>query len=327
MGRKRGAVAALVALGSFAGGAYVSKKLDRVFRSAFSRTSEWKFDRLEGADFREAIPAEKYSERRTEFKEWFKSQKFDEFWTESSRDGIRLHAEYLSCEEPERIVLCAHGYRGRPDQFTGIAKWLNSNGCDILFINQRGTVKSGGEWITFGALEQYDVVDWVNWLHDHNYGNLPIYMYGVSMGGATVACASGHILPDDVAGVIIDCGFSSLENLINDYAEKWIRISPAPIIKYIEQKCISEAGFDMRTANPEARLMSCKIPALFIHGTGDTLVDPKHTVKNYKACASKEKDVLWIDGAEHSVSFYKDSVRYEQALTDFFAKCESNPEY
>ena len=83
---------------------------------------------------------------------------------------------------------------------------LRSN---ILLIEQRGCGISGGKYITFGMTERYDVLTWIDWLNRETDGNLPIFLDGISLGGATVLMALELNLPDNVAGVIDDCGYTS----------------------------------------------------------------------------------------------------------------------
>ena len=75
-----------------------------------------------------------------------------------SKDGLVLHAYYLPAENPKRFVLLSHGYKGSGfGDFAYTARFLHENNCNLLFIDQRCCGASQGEYITFGAWEQYDV--------------------------------------------------------------------------------------------------------------------------------------------------------------------------
>ena len=64
--------------------------------------------------------------------------------------------------------------------------------CDVLFIEHRCCGDSEGKYITFGAKEQWDVQQWAVYMAERNKEKLPIYLYGQSMGAASVLMASGH---------------------------------------------------------------------------------------------------------------------------------------
>ena len=88
--------------------------------------------------------------------------------------------------------------------------------CDVLFIEHRCCGDSEGKYITFGAKEQWDVKQWAVYMAERNKEKLPIYLYGQSMGAASVLMASGHTLPPEVKGLIADCGFQSMERQMRD---------------------------------------------------------------------------------------------------------------
>lgn len=102
--------------------------------------------------------------------------------------------------ESLKIILCAHGYRTNSlKDFAGVARWLHENNCDLLTIDQRGCGKSGGEYITFGAREKYDVLDWLDFVGKHNEEHVGLSVWRVD-GRRTVSCASGLTLPPNVRG-------------------------------------------------------------------------------------------------------------------------------
>ena len=85
--------------------------------------------------------------------------------------------------------------------FGTIADFWAENGCSVLYADQRGQNNSGGEYMGFGLVERYDVLDWINWAIEQCGKELPIYLAGVSMGATTVLMASGLELPDNVHGI------------------------------------------------------------------------------------------------------------------------------
>ncbi len=63
-------------------------------------------------------------------------------------------------------------------------------------------------------------------------------------------------------------------------------------------------------------LYACKVPVLFIHGTGDHFVPVEMTYENYKSCAS-EKRLFVVPGADHGMSYVMDKAGYENAVKAF----------
>ncbi len=269
------------------------------------------------------VPIARYGEVPKQMKEWLKAQEHTEMEIHSSIDNTKLSAYYFPRENAKRIIICVHGYRGRAiGDMAGINKWFLENDSELLLIEQRCCGNSGGEYITFGAREKYDVLDWVDFLEEHNRKSLPIYLYGVSMGSTTVSCAAGLTLPPNVKGLIADCGYTSMWDINAICLKKWYNLPAFPLMYSFEHRCETRAHFRMAEADAEKALMNCRIPALFIHGTEDSFVPPSHGIRNYKACASSNKDILWVEGAGHAVSFYENPASYTAAIAKLFDSCE-----
>ena len=188
---------------------------NQLFDFTVARKSLWSYGGKKKKDGKaKAVPLDRYGRIPEQDQEWLKNREQDELEICSTVDDTPLFGRYLRCENPKRIILCAHGYRTNSlKDFAGVARWLHENNCDLLTIDQRGCGKSGGEYITFGAREKYDVLDWLDFIESHNRKGLPVYLYGVSMGAATVSCASGLTLPPNVRGMIADCGYTSMKDI------------------------------------------------------------------------------------------------------------------
>ena len=203
---------------------------NQLFDFTVARKSLWSYGGKKKKDGKaKAVPLDRYGRIPEQDQEWLKNREQDELEICSTVDDTPLFGRYLRCENPKRIILCAHGYRTNSlKDFAGVARWLHENNCDLLTIDQRGCGKSGGEYITFGAREKYDVLDWLDFVESHNRKGLPVYLYGVSMGAATVSCASGLTLPPNVRGMIADCGYTSMKDICTLCLKKWFHLPAFP---------------------------------------------------------------------------------------------------
>lgn len=264
-------------------------------------------------------PRNGYEQKYEDGKAWCMSQAMEDRYL-TSRDGLRLHAYYLRCSNAKRIVLLSHGYRGSGfGDFANTAKFLHENGCDLLFVDQRCCGKSEGKYITFGAKEQRDILDWTMMLDAEDTGDLPIYLYGESMGAAAILMASGHGLPGRVKGLICDCGFSSMKQQLRDIAKEWFRLHYVELLLVrIDLFCRFLAHFKMSDADTADALSVNKVPVLFFHGSHDTFVNPQNSVRNHARCRAP-KELVIIEGARHLCSAYADEELYRKKLLEFFS--------
>ena len=265
-------------------------------------------------------PRHEFPEAYEASKEWCRQQQMQDVYIRSF-DGKKLHASYFPADKTERIVLLSHGYRGtRFGSVSGVAKTLHEQHSSLLFIDQRCCGESGGKYITFGAREQMDVRGWLEWIRKRNVAHLPIYLYGQSMGATTVLLAAGHRLPEEVHGIIADCGFHSMPQQLRDIASGWFHLPRIQLLLFnTDLFCRLFGKFKMRDTNTTGALRRNRRPVLFFHGKADTYVWPENTVKNYQICRAP-KELVLIPKARHLCCFYAAPELYRQKLTEFFQR-------
>lgn len=263
-------------------------------------------------------PRHKFEKEYEAGKAWCRAQDMKDCYTRSV-DGLRLHAYYLPVKDAERFVLLSHGYKGSGfGDFANIAKFLHENKCNLLFIDQRCCGGSEGEFITFGAMEQYDVQRWAYYISERNREKLPIYLYGESMGAAAVLMASGQKLPRNVKGLIADCGFHSMKSQLRDIAANWFHLKWVELLLLrVDLFCRFFAGFRMEEADTTKAMKTNRIPVLFFHGEKDTYVDPKNSRYNYALCRAP-KEIVLIPEARHLCSAYEAPELYRRKIMEFF---------
>lgn len=265
-------------------------------------------------------PRNGYEEIYNRGKKWCFSQDMKDVYIRSE-DGLSLHGRFFEADEPERTILLSHGYKGTGfGDFANIAGFLHENHCNLLFIDQRCCGESEGEYITFGAKEQLDVCSWAHYLAENDDTGLPIYLYGQSMGAASVLMASGHDLPDRVKGIISDCAFQSMSIQIKDMASKWFHLNWIGLLLFrIDLYCRLFAGFSMKEADTTYAMEHNTRPVLFFHGEKDSFVYTENIWRNYNICTAP-KEMVVVPGARHLCSCYVEPELYRSKLLEFFKK-------
>ena len=234
-----------------------------------------------------------------------------------SRDGLKLHGCYINNNSDTTIVF-KHGYRSRPfNDFSLAMKRLYLEGYNIFYFDQRCHGESEGKYVSFGIKERLDLLDWVKLINE-NYKPTNIILYGMSMGCATTSM-SIPLMPENVRCAILDCGFSSIYKLMHREAKKMIKVNVTLSVIGIDFYCRLLAGFSMFTMSSRKALKKVKIPCFFIHGTTDSVVPFSHGRENYESCNS-EKEVAFIEGAEHGLSYLVDHPNLEERIVKFIKK-------
>jgi len=236
----------------------------------------------------------------------------------TAHDGVTLMGHWFERPNARRVILAMHGWRSSWSHDFGLAaEFFFQEECSVLLPEQRGQGNSGGEYIAFGLLEQFDCLQWLGWLQERGYEQIPIYLYGISMGAATVLMAAGLQLPKNVRGVIADCGYTSAGAIWRHVAEHNLGFD------YRHHRLAAEAMFRRRLhMRPDSytcprALIRCKVPVLLIHGDADRFVPVEMTKENFDACAAP-KQMLIVHGAGHGMSFFQNEEGYRRAITDFW---------
>ena len=236
-------------------------------------------------------------------------------------DGTLLSAQYCHEADDAPTAIIMHGYRATAMRDTmGLIVLCKKLGFNLLMPDQRAHGRSGGRSITMGARERYDARAWAYWASVRSRGKSSIFLMGVSMGAATVLLASGLDLPDNVRGIIADCGYSSIRDICRTCLPKYLPHVPVGP-GYAVGKAGAElfAHFDPDTIDCRKAVAHSNVPILFIHGSADDFVPCSMSRENYAACTS-EKELLIIPGATHAMCYYYDTPAYAKAVTDFLKK-------
>lgn len=241
----------------------------------------------------------------------------------TAEDGTTLVAHYFPAENARRTVVMFHGWRSTWARDFGMhSEFLMQSGSNLLLVEQRSHGESGGKYIGFGGLEHRDCLQWLATLRQKKADDLPVYLFGVSMGAATVLMASGKLPEGAVRGIIADSGFTSPANIVEKVMEQKKAVAPHFLSRMLNLWTVTRAGFSV-TKNSTLRAMQTNTtPVLFIHGKKDDFVPIEMTMENYAACNAKKR-LLLVDGAPHAKAYIVDPETYEQTINDFFGELEA----
>lgn len=250
---------------------------------------------------------------------WYNEQQREKVHI-TSYDGLRLCAEYLPAENPKGTVVCMHGFHSSAlRDFLPVVQFFHECGWNLLLPSQRSHGESEGRYLTFGVRERYDCRGWVAYVNARNGTELPVALYGVSMGCATVVMSLGLEQPANVRTVVADCGFTSPYEEMAHVLKDFNHLPVHPVMIFARMLTRVIAGFGLREYSTFDALKINKIPVLFIHGECDDFVPTEMSRRNYEACRAP-KELLIVKNAKHAVSSILDNVGYERKIAAFLAE-------
>ncbi len=260
----------------------------------------------------------KYYAFITASNEWLIAHKAQDVYI-TSRDGLKLHGLWVPTDNARGTVLFAHGYRSTMLVDFGLAFELyHKLGMNLLIPEQRSHGKSQGRFITFGVKESQDMLEWLEY-HNTIFSSKPVLLSGLSMGASTMMYLADEDLPNNVKGIIADCGFTSPKDILKSVFEKVIHLPSGPTLFIVDLLTKAIAGFSITQKDTRKTLEKSKLPILMIHGIDDDFVPCRMSEEAYSAC-NGPKQLLLVDGAEHGVSFLVDRQRYTRMVNEFIEK-------
>lgn len=242
-----------------------------------------------------------------------------------SHDGLKLCGKYYECAPGAPLEIMFHGYRGCAERdLCGGVQRAFSVGHNVLIVDQRTASHSEGKVITFGVNESKDCLCWLDYAIQTFGPDQKIILIGISMGASTVLLAAGSDLPENVIGVLADCGYTTAEEIMKEVI-KTMHLPPKLAYPFVKLGAKLFGHFDLDAANATAAAKCCKVPVIFFHGESDDFVPCWMSRKNYDACPTRKR-LVTIPGAGHGLSYIIDPEGYLQALREFFgAQDPSNP--
>lgn len=235
----------------------------------------------------------------------------------TSHDNLKLKGVYYPADGgSDTTVICAHGYTSHAERewaFPGL--YYLSLGYNVLIPYQRAHGPSEGKYITFGALEQLDMIAWAKMVNGIT-PNGKIVMHGLSMGGGIILNLS-RVQMQNVKCLIADAPNDSIENFFMGVSGHFFKKGAENIANFAIKRFKKEFGVDARDFNALDIVKECKYPLLLSAG------ELEHREGQFSAIKSANPNVTQIiilPGCNHGNGMYKQTALYQSTIKAFLDK-------
>lgn len=241
-----------------------------------------------------------------------------EIWEMTSFDNVTLRAVHYPCTEvtPKGTVVFVHGYTSHAERESAFpCLFYLSLGYNVVIPYQRAHGLSEGEMITFGALERRDMLDWLAKI-ETTYGNLPIVVHGLSMGGgiALQLCDSDV---QNLKAIVADAPSESIEGLFRAVSRDISRKKSQKLFECLCQAFESKCGCPVSDTDIVKHIERTNCPVFFVAGSKE---NAKERLEGYQKICPKTSTVVILPGCNHGNGMYKQTQLYQSSLKDFFAE-------
>jgi fermentation-respiration switch protein FrsA (DUF1100 family) len=236
-------------------------------------------------------------------------------------DEIDLDTFYVpATTTPRANLIMLHGVGSCKEVYLDSVAELAQIGYNVMLWDQRAHGKSGGEYLTFGYYEKYDVSKAIDWLEARNPG-LRTGIYGNSMGGA-IAIQSLAGNPGLCFG-LIESTFTDLPAVANAYGR---RMSGLPLPHFLSDYVLSCAGkvanFEPFTVRPIKAAKKVTQPIMHIHGDADANINITHAHRLFDAYASEDKSLYIVKDGDHADLWEKGGDGYRDVWFGFLHRMD-----
>jgi len=230
----------------------------------------------------------------------------------ASHDGLKLQAVYYPGSS-DQTVIWVHGYTShaeRESAFPGL--FYHELGFNVLIPYLRAHGPSEGRYISFGALEYLDMINWVDKVNEiHPDGS--ILIHGLSMGGGIVLDLASRSMKN-VKCMIADAPSVSILSFFRNVAKDVFKkghekVAEQAILRFRKEFSADPADFE--------RVQTVKggqYPLLLTAGSNEKMDDVLAMIKENNPMPT---EILILPGCNHGNGMYKQTELYQTAIRAF----------
>lgn len=243
----------------------------------------------------------------------------------STRSNYKLYGTLIkNAKSTKDTIILVHGLGGSRWSILKFSDMYLDKGFNVLIYDERDHGHSGGDNVTYGFDEKYDLDRWVNWVYTRYKGGI-IGVHGESLGAAS-ALLQAKLNEDKkrVSFYISDCAYSDLkalfaQRLSEDYKFNNKAVSSF-ILFYAEKIAKLKDGFTFADASPDNIIKEISAPVMFIHGENDNFV-PKKMSEELYAQKNGTKSLYIAPNSGHAQAFMYNQDDYKDKVYNFIDSC------
>ena len=219
-------------------------------------------------------------------------------------DRVKVSAWFLPNPSSKKAVIILSGIGANRLSAIARAKFYQEKNYNVLLPDLRGTGESGGDVISFGWKERFDLHACVGFLEKK--GMEKIAVHGMSLGAATIAYSFEE--KPDYDFVVLESCYDNITNALKNRVERL----PFPWIFYSVMTKFTELRIEATQAElrPEDYMRFCKCPTFIMAGDAEKKVKKEETEKIFANCAAKTKQLHFFKGAYHQDLMKKDEAQW-----------------
>ncbi len=235
-----------------------------------------------------------------------------------NKRGEILEAWHIPASAEQQIVLLFHGYADSKESVIPIAVQLHNFGYNVFLVDFYGSGGSTGSETSIGYYEAEDVRASIRYVRE-SWGERPLVLYGVSMGGAAILRAIGT---EDLSpgAIILEGVFDSLLTTIRNRF-KLMHLPSFPAAELIVFWGSWQGNFNAFKFKPAAYAQRVTCPALVMHGESDVRVSLNEAKKVFDNLSGQKRFISY-PGVSHQLIVTASRDDWKNDVANFLSELE-----
>lgn len=239
--------------------------------------------------------------------------------------GYRIECSHWRPPQTTSVVVYMHGNASARVEVFQQLSYLLALGTSVFAFDFAGSGLSEGDYVSLGYFEREDLATVIAHLRATLGSQIPICLWGRSMGAATAlmyASREATMPIQNVKCLILDSSFCDLvqlaEEMVDKAREQGIGVPNVVVsvaLAAIGWSVQAKAKFDIKDISPIQHAPHISVPALVVCGEQDDFIKPHHSERiceKYKG----SKNLLLVQGDHNDV---RPPILF-QAATQFLSK-------
>lgn len=243
---------------------------------------------------------------------------YDHYTAEiTSRDGLKLRAIVYPCtnQKPRGTVIFIHGYTSHAEREWAVpGLFYLSIGFNVIIPYQRAHGLSEGKYISFGAMEKFDMLGWIDFAKKA-FPDCPTVIHGLSMGGgiALQLCDAENA---DIKGVIADGPSFGIKYTFKHISASFGEKHKNAIYDHLNDIFFKTFGVQASVTDVENHVRQSNCPILLTAGSMENRED---NFKGLESICPKPVKIVILPGCNHGNGMYKQTELFQSEIKAFLS--------
>lgn len=245
---------------------------------------------------------------------------FEDVEFPSRRGDVMLSSWYLPGGDSSPHLIFVHGLGSdrSGDNAVELAARMVEEGHSVLLFDLRGHGSSGGDKVSGGYFERWDVLGAFDYLMKQGIDPDRTGLIGFSMGAATSILAAAE--EPLITALVADSPYANASDLISRKAARktpfplWLMPVFIPTTKLMAKEIY---GIDICELSPERAVERLDYPILVIHATDDQRIPLEQGLRVAKP-APEGSFLWWAPDVDHVDAFLTYPDEYVDRVTEYF---------